>query len=171
MDLKVEIETLYEVSKILSSSLNLETTVPYIFRLLKKLMGFERLTLTIYDPSTDQIVVRATSSGKFPKEGFKKGEGITGKVWKHGVPIVIPDISQEPEFLNKVWKRKKSKKKIAFIAVPIKSGGKVIGVLSADKEINEKDSLDEYTRFLSMIATLIANSFSLERKVQAERKS
>jgi len=172
MDLKIELETLYEISKILSGSLNLETTVPYIFRLLRKLMGFERITLTIYDPSTDQIVVKAASSGKLSHEGFKKGEGITGKVWKHGVPIVIPDISQEPEFLNKLWKRKDIKKrKIAFIAVPIKSGGKVIGVLSADRELSKKDSLDDYTRFLNMVATLIANSFSLERKVVEEKKN
>ncbi|NPA41520.1 MAG: sigma-54-dependent Fis family transcriptional regulator [Aquificae bacterium] len=171
MNPKLELETLYEISKLLSSSLNIEATVPYIFRLLKKYMGFERITLTLYDPSTDQIVVKATSSGKFPKEGFRKGEGITGKVWKHGVPIVIPDISKEPEFLNKLWKRKNIKgKKIAFIAVPIKIGGEVIGVLSADKEMSGRESLDELTRFLNMIATLIANSFSLERKVEEERK-
>ncbi len=172
MNPKLEIETLYEVSKVLSGSLNLEETVPYVLRLLKKLMGFDRVTLTLYDPSTDQIVVRATSSGSFPKEGFKKGEGITGKVWKHGVPIVVPDISQEPEFLNKLWKRKNLKgKKIAFIAVPIKVGGKVVGVLSADRELSKKDSLDDYTRFLNMIATLVANAFSLERKVEEERRT
>ncbi len=172
MDCKVELETLYEVSKLLSGSLNLESTLPYVFRLLRKLTGFERITLTIYDPSTDQIVVRATSSGKFPKEGFKKGEGITGKVWKHGVPIVVPDISQEPEFLNKLWKRKQLKgKKIAFIAVPIKSAGKVVGVLSADKKVSGRESLDELTKFLNMVATLISNSFSLEKKVQEEKNT
>ena len=64
-----KLETLYEISKVLSGSLNLESTVPYIFRLLKKLMGFERVTLTIYDPATDQIVVKATSSGSFPRSG------------------------------------------------------------------------------------------------------
>jgi len=47
-DLRLELETLYEISKLLSGSLNLEATVPYIFRLLKKLMGFDRITLTIY---------------------------------------------------------------------------------------------------------------------------
>ena len=172
MDLRLELETLYEISKVLSGSLNIEGTVPYIFRLLKRLMGFERVTLTLYDPSTDQIVVRAASSGKLRKEGFRKGEGITGKVWKYGVPIVIPDISKEPEFLNKLWRRKNIKgKKIAFIAVPIKSGGNVIGVLSADKEVSRRDSLDELTRFLNMVATLIANSFSLEKKVVEERRS
>ena len=172
MNHKIELETLYEISKILSGSLNIEQAVPYILRLLKKLMGFDKVTLTIYDPHTDQIVVKATSSGSFPKEGFKKGEGITGKVWKHGVPIVVPDISQEPEFLNKLWKRKNIKnKKIAFIAVPIKAGGKVVGVLSADKELSKRDSLDDYTRFLNMIATLIANNFSLEKKVKEEKST
>ena len=172
MNPKLEIEALYEISKTLSSSLNIEQTVPYILRLLKKLLGFERVTLTLYDPSTDKIVVKAASSGKFPKEGFKRGEGITGKVWKHGVPIVIPDISEEPEFLNKLWKRRHLKnRKLSFIAVPIKFGGEVIGVLSADKELKKDESLDELTRFLSMVATLIANIYSLERKVVEEKQS
>jgi Nif-specific regulatory protein len=171
MDHRLELETLYEISKVLSGSLNLESSVPYVLRLLKKLMSFDRITLTLYDPATDQIVVKATSSGKFPKEGFKRGEGITGKVWKLGVPIVIPDISKEPEFLNKLWKRKNLRRKVAFIAVPIKIGGEVVGVLSADREVSGKESLDDYTRFLNMIATLIANSFSLERKVEKEKEN
>ncbi len=171
MNHKIELETLYEISKVLSGSLNLEVTVPYVFRLLKKLMGFERVTLTIYDPATDQIVVRATSSGEFPRDGFRKGEGITGKVWKHGVPIVIPDISKEPEFLNKLWKRKRTSGRLSFIAVPLKRGGEVIGVLSADRKITGRESLDELTRFLNMVAVLIANYFTLERKVEEERRS
>ena len=167
-----KLETLYEVSKVLSGSLGLGQTIPYVLRLLKKLLGFERVTLTLYDPTTDQIVVRAASSGSLPKEGFKRGEGITGKVWKHGVPIVIPDISQEPEFLNKLWKRRNlGNRKVAFIAVPIRMGGKVTGVLSVDKEISKRESLDDYTRFLNMIATLIANAFSLEKRVEEERKA
>ncbi len=170
MEHRLELETLYEISRVLSGSLNIESSIQYVLRLLKKLMGFDKVTLTIYDPSTDQIVVKATSSGSFPKEGFKKGEGITGKVWKHGVPIVVPDISREPEFLNKLWKRKNIKGKVAFIAVPIKVGGEVVGVLSADRKVSGKESLDDYTRFLNMIATLIANSFSLERKVEKERE-
>jgi len=169
---KIELETLYEISKVLSGSLNLETTVPYVFRLLRKLMGFERVTLTIYDPATDQIVVRAASSGEFPRDGFRRGEGITGKVWKHGVPIVVPDISKEPEFLNKLWKRGNlGDRKISFIAVPIKRGGEVIGVLSADKEVSGRESLDELTRFLNMVAVLIANYYSLGKKVEEEKRS
>lgn len=171
MDYRVELETLYEISRILSGSLSVEQTVPYILRLLKKLMGFERVTLTLYDPSTDQIVVKATSSGGSPREGFRRGEGITGKVWKYGIPMVVPDISKEPEFLNKLWKRRNLKKKIAFIAVPIKHGGDVIGVLSADREVTGKDSLDDLTRFLNMVATLIGNAYSLERKVSEERRA
>ncbi|NPB07379.1 MAG: GAF domain-containing protein, partial [Aquificae bacterium] len=172
MNYKLELETLYEISRVISSSLNIEETVPYVLRLLKKLLGFERVTLTLYDPSTDQILVRATSSSRVPREGFRKGEGITGKVWKHGVPIVIPDISKEPEFLNKLWKRKNIKgKKIAFIAVPIKVGGEVVGVLTADKEISGRESLSELTRFLNMVSTLIANAYSLGKKVEEERLS
>ena len=172
MNHKIELETLYEISKVLSGSLNLETTVPYVFRLLRKLMGFERVTLTIYDPATDQIVVRAASSGEFPRDGFRRGEGITGKVWKHGVPIVVPDISKEPEFLNKLWKRGDlGSRKISFIAVPLKRGGEVIGVLSADREVSGRESLDELTRFLNMVAVLIANHYTLKKEVEEEKRS
>ncbi len=85
--------------------------------------------------------------------------------------MVIPDISKEPEFLNKLWRRKNLKgRKVAFIAVPIKAAGKVVGVLSADKEVSGRESLDELTRFLNMVATLIANSFSLSKRGSRRRK-
>jgi len=32
---------------------------------------------------------------------FKKGEGITGKVFKTGVPVVLTDLRSNPAFLNK----------------------------------------------------------------------
>ncbi len=86
--------------------------------------------------------------------------------------MVIPDISKEPEFLNKLWRRKNLKgRKVAFIAVPIKAAGKVVGVLSADKEVSGRKSLDELTRFLNMVATLIANSFSLEKRIEEEKEA
>jgi len=172
MQEKAQLETLYEISKAISSSLNVEKTVPYVLRLLRKLMGFERITLTLYDPLKEEIVVKATSSGNIQGEGFKKGEGITGKVWKYGVSMVIPDISKEPAFLNKVWKRENLKdRKISFIAVPIKVSGKVVGVLSADKELEKKDSIDEYVKFLNMVATLIGNAYSLQIQITEEREN
>ncbi len=169
MQEKLALEALYEISKVLTSQ-PVDKSLPYTLRLLEKLAGFERVTLTMVDPEAGELVVKATSNTKAPSVSFKKGEGIIGKVWKHGIPMIIPDISKEPEFLNKVWKRK-IKGKIAFMAVPLKSEGKVIGVLSCDREYSGKESLDDYLKFLNMVSSLITQHVKLWQRFRDEKKA
>ncbi len=169
MQEKLALEALYEISKVLTSQ-SVDESLPYVLRLLEKLAGFERVTLTMVDAEAGELVVRATSNKKAPSVTFKKGEGIIGKVWKHGIPMIVPDISQEPEFLNKVWKRQR-KGKIAFIAVPLKVEGKVIGVLSCDREYSGKESLDDYLKFLNMVSGLVAQHVQLWQKFKYEKKA
>ena len=169
MQEKLALEAIYEISKVLGGE-PVDKSLPYVLRLLEKLMGFERVTLTMVDPEAGELVVRATSNTKAPQVSFKKGEGIIGKVWKHGIPMIIPDISKEPEFLNKVWKRN-IKGKIAFMAVPLKVEGKVIGVLSCDREYTKKESMDDYLRFLNMVAGIIAQHVMTWQKFRDEKKA
>lgn len=68
---------------------------------------------------------------------FRKGEGIVGKIIKTGVPVVVRNIAEEPQFLNKTGSRDLSSgRKLAFIGIPIKAMGETIGVLSsADRDL------------------------------------
>ncbi len=164
---KIQLSALYEISKTLSSSIDYGRNINYITNILNSFFGYENVFITIVEPETQELK-------NFGNQdiSYKKGEGITGKVWKHGVPIVVPNIFEEKEFLNKLNRdlKKYKNKKVAFIAVPIKIGNRIIGVLGVDKPYTGKETLNEHTKFLTMVSVLLGQSIELSSKIKEERK-
>ncbi len=168
---KAQLTALYEISKALSSSMNYEKNIRYITNLLISIMNFENVLIAIVEPGSDKLKLFGKSFVK--KEiSYKRGEGIIGKVWKHGIPIVIPNILEEEEFLNKFGRdlKKYKNKKVAFIAVPIKIENKIIGVLGVDKPYTGYESLDEYTKFLTMVSNILGQSIKLISSMKKEKE-
>jgi Nif-specific regulatory protein len=169
----LELSTLYEISKILGSSLDLQRSLTGILRILNSFMGMRKGTILLYDASTKELSIRL-AHGMTPEEiargKYQVGEGILGKVMQHGLPMVIPDIGQEPLFLDRTHSRGDlSGQSIAFIAVPIKAGGDTIGVLSVDRLFAEGTSFEEDVRVLTIVASLIGQAVNLQQHVMRER--
>jgi Nif-specific regulatory protein len=170
----LELTTLYEISKILGSSLDLEQNLTGILRILNSFMGMRKGTILLYDPLQDELSIRV-AVGMTPEEmargKYQKGEGILGKIIQHGVPMVIPDIGAEPQFIDHTRSRDDlTSQPIGFIAVPIKVGGNTIGVLSVDRLFVERVSFEEDVRVLSIVASLIGQSVNLQQRVVRERE-
>ncbi|HSC72291.1 MAG TPA: nif-specific transcriptional activator NifA, partial [Candidatus Methylomirabilis sp.] len=87
----------------------------------------------------------------------------------HGLPMVIPDIGQEPQFLDRTRSRDLSGQPVAFIAVPIKVGGETIGVLSVDRLFAQDTSFEEDVRVLTIVSSLIGQTVNLQQHVMRER--
>ena len=91
----LELTTLYEVSKILGSSLELEQNLTGILRVLNSFMGMRKGTILLYDALTRELSIRLAvgmTAEEMARGKYQKGEGILGKVMQHGLPMVIPDI-------------------------------------------------------------------------------
>ena len=168
----LELTTLHEVSKILGSSLDLEQNLTGILRILNSFMGMRQGTILLYDAATRELSIRL-AVGMTPEEmargKYQKGEGILGKVMQHGLPMVIPDIGQEPQFLDRTRSRDLFGQPVAFIAVPIKVGGETIGVLSVDRLFAQDTSFEEDVRVLTIVSSLIGQTVSLQQHVMRER--
>lgn len=62
------------------------------------------------------IVAHGMTEEEIKRGRYKPGEGIIGKVAKLGSPIVIPNIGDEPLFLDRTGSRKTIKKEnISFL--------------------------------------------------------
>ncbi|OGB93034.1 MAG: hypothetical protein A2Z31_07230, partial [candidate division NC10 bacterium RBG_16_65_8] len=170
----LELTTLYEISKILGSSLDIERNLTEILRILNSFMGMRKGTILLYDAPRDELSIRVAvgmTSEEMARGKYQKGEGILGKVMQHGVPMVIPDIGAEPQFLDRTRSRGDLvSQTIAFIAVPIKVGGQTIGVLSVDRLLVERVSFEEDVRVLSIAASLIGQAVNLQQRVAHERE-
>ncbi len=59
-------------------------------------------------------------------DGMSGSAGITGRTWKTGRPIIVPDVSKNPDYLEAI------PGVVSEICVPITVGGKVIGALNVE---------------------------------------
>lgn len=170
----IELTTIYEISKILSSSLDLNKTAREVLGMLSSHLRMRRGMVSLVQPSGDLHVVEATGmSAEAARRGrFRRGEGITGKILATGVPMVVPNVAKEPLFLNRTESRSLAEGRVvAFIGVPIKVGRETVGVLSVDREMDgEPGNFEADVRFLSMVANLIGQTTRLHDNVAAERE-
>ena len=118
-----ELTTLYEISKAINSSLDLEVITKGVMKILHEQMGMERGTLTLLDSRTGHLIIEVAhglAKEEIGRGRYRVGEGITGKVVEAGEPIVVPNVGDEPLFLNRTRSRGDIKRSnISFICVPI----------------------------------------------------
>ncbi|MBI5100832.1 MAG: nif-specific transcriptional activator NifA [Nitrospirae bacterium] len=170
----VQLTALYEISKLLSSSLNLKLNLRGVLRVLAEYLGMNRGTASIRTNDLVSIIAaHGMSHEEITRGTYRLGEGIIGRVAKLGSPIVIPDIRDEPLFLNKTGSRVDVRKdNIAFLSVPIKFKTEILGVLSVDRPFDTKgSSFEEDIRLLKIVASLIAQTLKLHIEAEKEREA
>ena len=170
----IELVTVYEVSKILNSSLDLNKTLRSVLNVLSTHLQMQRGMVALLQDDGYLQVVAATGMNKdeIAQGRFKSGEGVMGNVLKSGVPAVVPDVAKEALFLNRTGSRKKQEESIiSFIGVPIKAGRDTIGVLSFDRESNHEGTRNfgSDVRFLTMVANIVGQTVRLHQKVAEDR--
>src|SRR5512139_1090058 len=118
----IELTAIYEISKLLGSSLNLGTNLRGVMRVLSEYLDMKRGTVALRVDSEVSIIAAYGMSEEEVKRGrYRLGEGVIGQVAKHGSPIVIPNIGEEPLFLNRTGARSAMRKSnVAFLCVPMK---------------------------------------------------
>ena len=166
----VELVTIYEISKVLSSSLDLHKTLQGVLNLLSTYLPMRRGMLSLLqDDELHVVAATGLSPDEIGRGRFLIGEGITGRIMQTCVPAVIPSVAEEPLFLNRTGARKLHDEDIAFIGVPVKLGRRCIGVLSVDREQCPGRGFQQDVRFLSMVSNLIGQTVRLHQNVAEER--
>jgi Nif-specific regulatory protein len=132
--------------------------------------------VTLLDRSTGLLKIEEayglTSEEK--KRGlYRLGEGLVGRVFESGIGLTVPDLSKEPRFLNRAKNRTgEDLAGLSYYCVPIRSGGSVIGTLSAERRIQDHDparrmALDR--SFLEKVSSVIADSAKLRERIAEEQ--
>lgn len=164
---------LLAICQIIDKALDLESALEAVLRVLSEELAMKRATVTLLDGGRNTLNINA-SYGLTQEEKrrgvYSLGEGITGTIFQTGEPYFVPDISTEPLFLNKTGTRTITKAKLSFLGVPIKLHGEPIGVLNVDRLFADDVSFEEDIEFLSVVATLIAQFISLNRKIEEREK-
>jgi len=166
---------LYVITKHLASAHSLQECLEKIMEILDLEKGMHSGTVTIINPATSELEIEVAYgiTAEARKRGrYKIGEGITGKVVVTGEPILVPQIGEEPLFLNRTRTRgDERKKKSSFLCVPIKIGNQCIGALSIDREYQNNFGVqsERDLRFLTVVSGLIAQTVQRVQKVNEEQ--
>ncbi|HFC46456.1 MAG TPA: GAF domain-containing protein, partial [Dissulfuribacter thermophilus] len=165
----IELETLWEISKLVGSALDLDTTLETVLKILNEKLHMERATLLLLDESGQILRIKA-SVGLSPEQErrgiYRISEGVCGKVASTATPFVVKDVESEPLFLNKTGARTNIKKgRISFIGVPIVVNNHVVGVLTVDRLFGPNISFEEDVNFLTVVATLIGQFLMLHNAI------
>ena len=159
-----EMSAILEVSRVLTASFNLEKNLKCAMETLSKHLDMQRGCVFLLDPVSQGLRIVA-AHGLTPREilrgTYRIGEGIVGKVMETGSPMFVPNIGEEPKFLNKTESRPE-KKGISFLCIPITLDRKTLGVLSVDRIYSEeRGSVDDDLRVLYIVASFTAQFVKL----------
>jgi Nif-specific regulatory protein len=179
MDLRradLETETLYEVSKVLSLSTDLNKGFTSALNLLGLYLGMENGTLSLFDPVTGEVFIEAAPEMVDSERilgRLRPGEGVVGRIFATGLPVVVPDIGKEPLFLNRTgtWRDLEANPR-AFIGVPVQDGRAVLGVLTVDRPLGRGPvEFGRDVRFLTVISHLMATRVRLMQLESPHRRA
>ncbi|KPK96876.1 MAG: hypothetical protein AMK75_07760 [Planctomycetes bacterium SM23_65] len=136
-----ELSILNDISKVVSSVLNLERLLDVYIELVRSKIGIRNCCILLVDVETDELVVCA-SNGEDGKdlvgERTRMGLGIEGWVAENRIPVLVDDLARDSRF-----KDKGSAKYDAgtFICAPLVAKGELLGVI----DLNRKSSGDKFS--------------------------
>ncbi|MBF0203008.1 MAG: sigma 54-interacting transcriptional regulator, partial [Desulfamplus sp.] len=167
---RFELMALHNITHLIGTAANLETTLSNILKVLNDTLKMERATLLLIDEETQLLTIRASCGLSAEEElrgVYKPDEGVCGQIFQSKSPFVVPDIHSEPLFLNRTGARPKfSKTKLSFLGVPILVRGNPVGVLTVDRLFGPEVSFEEDIRFLTVLSTLIAQFLQLHEEIR-----
>lgn len=135
--------TINEISRKISSIINLEELLPFVANLLRQTFEYDNVNIFLFEPDSGKLVLREICisgyKGVIPLEvPLELGdEGMVAWVAKTGEPLLVNDVSNEPKYIV-VEELKDTKSELA---VPVKIGTKILGVL--DIESNDLNAFSE----------------------------
>jgi Nif-specific regulatory protein len=169
-----ELSCLYEITRALAATMDLRECLRQALEILCTQSEMANGTVTIINPVTGQLEIEVAHglSAEAHKRGkYKIGEGITGRVVATAAPIVVPQIGEEPLFLNRTRARGgQQQQTLSFICVPIKHGQQAIGALSVDREYQDGINFDRDLQLLTILSGLIAQTVVRIQAVNEERR-
>src|SRR5439155_25905120 len=166
---------LIEISRLLTSAVDLDHLLSLILKTSSQLVGSEDSSLLLLDPATNELVfvmAHGAVSDKLKMVRLKPGEGLAGWVVQHGKPLLVNDVEQDSRFSRKVDKLTGYRTK-AVLAVPLQDHGRRVGVLEVvnprkDRMFNQED-LELLTAFAAHASVAIRNARLLSSIKEANR--
>ncbi|MFZ4539962.1 nif-specific transcriptional activator NifA [Propionivibrio sp.] len=160
---------LYAVSRVLSRSLAFNESLRDVLRILHDEAGLTCGMIGIVDPNSGNLAAHLLHHQSAVSDvQYEPGEGILGLMLEKPRTMMFTRIADEPRFLNRL---EIYQPELPFIAVPIKVGGNLQGILAVQPGAPDDGLLEERAQFVEMVANLIGQSLRLSLEVEQEKST
>jgi len=141
-----QLEAIAKLGQHITSILDLDELLSQVVELIQHILGYYHVHVFLVDEISKEAIFRAGSgeAGRLIEERggvrLKVGEqGIIGWVAGSGLPLLVNDVSQEPRYIpNDALPATRSE-----LAVPLKIGQRVIGILDVQSDELNAFDLDD----------------------------
>lgn len=123
-----ELRIIYRIAQEMTAVLDLGTLLNRIVNIIRDVMGYYMVSIVLPGEKRGDLVVGAHSGYHADITGMTIpiGKGVTGWVFSHGAPQIIPDVRKDSRYIG-VDDNVRSE-----LAFPLVSRGRVVGVLNAE---------------------------------------
>lgn len=166
---------LYQMSRVIAESANLSDTLTILQQIMQQEMNIICGMVSLYHQKSGRILLHESfglTEDEAAKGVYALGEGITGKVVETGRALMLPKISEEPDFLHRTRELKYGlDQELSFICVPIMRGRKVLGAISAERIYDSNKLLEQDVEMLATFASMVAPTVELYLMEHVEKPS
>ncbi len=170
-----DLRALHATAEVLAAGSGQEEMLLRILQTLETELGMIRGTVMLVSPDGSELQLAAATGVDEDARGqlrYRVGEGITGDVLRTGTSIIVPQISAEPRFQDRIYKRDQSEKtRLSFICVPVILGNQVVGSLAVDLACRDLAELQDQEQLLAIVAGMIAHDVKARRMGQLQREA
>ncbi|MBN1310874.1 MAG: GAF domain-containing protein [Anaerolineae bacterium] len=170
-DEQSRLAALYDVSRLIGSSLDLEEVLNQVMDAIIQLTGAERGFLMLFDEKGELEVKAARNLAKetLEEEEFAISRSVIRIVAETGEQVVTTDATEDPRFASQASVVAHSLRSIQ--CVPLRVRGKIIGVVYVDNRVRtgvfDEADLEMLSAFASQAAVAIENARLFTRTDEA----
>jgi Nif-specific regulatory protein len=167
-----EINLIYEIALMLTSTLDINESIEKSMRKLKQQGYLERCAIFKKKEDADELELLTSidlEAYQMKMATYRFGEGATGLAAKSREPIVIENIHNNINYLNKMGNI--TTQMVSYVAVPLLQDDEVIGVISANLGKNSPLDFDDIVRMLTIVGSLFVGSMKAHQTIAKEKES
>ena len=170
-----DLRALHATAEVLATGSGQEEMLLRILQMLETELGMIRGTVMLVSPDGSELQLAAATGVDQDMRGklrYRAGEGVTGEVLRTAKSIIVPRISAEPRFQERIHTRDQSEKtRLSFICVPVVVGSQVVGSLAVDLACRDLAELEDQEQLLAIVAGMIAHDVKARRMAQLQREA
>ncbi len=147
---------LYEISKAISSSLDLKEVLELTLDKCLDSLESEAGSIFLLDENEKELVLKTVRG---PKEVSLRdvkqrlGEGISGLVARNGRPLLVIDIERDPHFQKRRSDVLEMYETASFLCVPLVTTNRLVGVINITEKRSRKPYTQDDLKFLAALAS------------------